>query len=62
VGDGAQPPSHRRSRLVEVLLAAGADPAIKDTRFEATALGWARHFEHPDLVAVLERITPEDSA
>ncbi len=49
-------------RLVEVLLGAGADPAIKDTRFEATALGWARHFEHPDLVAVLERITPEDSA
>ena len=37
-------------------------PAIKDARFEATALGWARHFEHSDLVAVLERITPEDSA
>ena len=48
--------------LVEVLLAAGADPAIEDARFEATALGWARHFEHSDLVALLERVTPEDSA
>jgi hypothetical protein len=48
--------------LVEHLLAAGADASIKDARFEATALGWARHFEHPDLVAVLERMTPEDSA
>jgi hypothetical protein len=48
--------------LVERLLTAGADASIKDARFEATALGWARHFEHPDLVAVLERITPEDSA
>ncbi len=48
--------------LVERLLAAGADASIKDARFDATALGWARHFEHSDLVAVLERITPEDSA
>ena len=48
--------------LVERLLAAGADVTIKDARFEATALGWARHFEHSDLVAVLERITPEDRA
>ena len=41
---------------------AGADATIKDARFEATALGWAEHFEHPDLVAVLERVTPEDRA
>jgi hypothetical protein len=48
--------------LVERLLAAGADVTIKDARFEATAVGWAEHFEHPDLVAVLERVTPEGSA
>jgi ankyrin repeat protein len=40
--------------LVERLLAAGADTTIEDARFEATALGWAEHFEQPELVALLQ--------
>jgi hypothetical protein len=41
--------------LVDVLLSLGADPTIEDTRFSSTALGWAEHFGHADLVA---RLTP----
>jgi hypothetical protein len=29
--------------LIRQLLAAGADPTVRDTRFDATAQGWARH-------------------
>ncbi|KAA0114003.1 ankyrin repeat domain-containing protein [Mycolicibacterium sp. P9-22] len=29
--------------LIRELLAAGADPTLRDTRFDATAQGWARH-------------------
>jgi hypothetical protein len=39
--------------IVELLLALGADPTIEDGRFSSTALGWAKHFEHPDLVELL---------
>jgi hypothetical protein len=37
---------------------AGADPDIRDQRFDATTpLGWARSFEHDGLVALLEPVT-----
>jgi hypothetical protein len=37
--------------LVRLLLSLGADPAIRDQRFDATPADWARHFGHQ---AVLE--------
>ncbi len=40
-------------------LASGADPTIRDTRFDATPLGWARHGGHAELIEVLARVTPE---
>jgi ankyrin repeat protein len=43
--------------MVELLLSLGADPDVHDQRFEATPLGWARHFDHPDLVELLEPVT-----
>ena len=46
-------------RLVERLLAAGADPTIRDARFGATPLGWAGYFDHPELVELLRPVTPE---
>lgn len=46
VGDGDRD-------LVELLLSLGADPTIKDARFSSTALGWAEHFEHTELVELL---------
>jgi ankyrin repeat protein len=39
--------------LAQRLLDLGADPDLRDRRFEGTALDWARHFEQPDLVAML---------
>jgi ankyrin repeat protein len=43
--------------MVERLLSLGADPDLHDRRFDATPLGWARYFDHPDLVALLEPLT-----
>jgi ankyrin repeat protein len=36
--------------LAELLLSLGADPTIRDRRFDATALEWAGFFDRPDLV------------
>jgi hypothetical protein len=43
--------------LAELLLALGADPDVHDHRFDATPLGWAQHFEQPELVSLLEPLT-----
>lgn len=40
--------------LAERLLELGADPRLRDVHYDGTPLDWARHFEHPDLVALLE--------
>jgi hypothetical protein len=43
------------------LLRLGADPAIRDQRFDSTPLGWARYFGHEQLVTLLEPLTaPEE--
>jgi Ankyrin repeats (3 copies) len=47
--------------LVRTLLESGADPSIKDARFDSTPLGWAQHFGHEDLVAALASVSPEPS-
>jgi ankyrin repeat protein len=39
--------------LVELLLELGADPTVTDCRFEATPAGWAEHFGHTELAALL---------
>ena len=51
--------SNADAELVLQLLAAGADPTIRDSRFDATPLGWARHGGHTDLIEVLGRVTPD---
>jgi ankyrin repeat protein len=43
--------------LARILLGLGADPDIEDGRFHSTPLGWAHHFEQPDVVALLEPLT-----
>jgi hypothetical protein len=47
--------------LATFLLERGADPNIHDARFDATPLGWARHFEQPALVALLEPVTSDET-
>jgi ankyrin repeat protein len=45
--------------LATLLLERGADPNIRDARFDATPLGWARHFDQAALVALLEPVTAD---
>ncbi|HKA04042.1 MAG TPA: ankyrin repeat domain-containing protein, partial [Acidimicrobiales bacterium] len=46
--------------LVRLLLELGADPDMHDARFDATPLGWARHFEQAETIAALEPVTRAD--
>lgn len=43
-------------RLVDWLLARGADPNAADDRFRLTPAGWAGYFGHPDLAARLKAV------
>ena len=39
--------------IARLLLDAGADPNIRDDKFDATALGWAEHFGRPDFAELI---------
>jgi ankyrin repeat protein len=43
----------RHAEVVRVLLAAGADPTIRDTKHKATATEWAEFFGHKEIVRIL---------
>ena len=43
--------------LARTLLRLGADPGIRDTRFDSTPLGWARHFGQQEIIELLEPLT-----
>jgi hypothetical protein len=43
--------------LTRRLLELGADPDIRDRRFDATALDWARYFQQQGTADVLEPVT-----
>lgn len=49
-----------KRELAVLLLELGADPAVRDHRFDATPLGWAQEFDRTDLVALLGPVTPAD--
>jgi ankyrin repeat protein len=42
------------TEVVRVLLAAGADPRVRDSRHDSDAIGWAEFFRRPDIVRILE--------
>jgi len=44
---------HGLVELARVLLDAGADPAIRDDKYEATVLGWAEYCNQPAIAALL---------
>jgi ankyrin repeat protein len=46
--------------LARTLLRLGADPDIRDHRFDSTPLGWARYFGHQPLIDLLEPLTTPD--
>ena len=39
--------------IAHLLLDAGADPNIRDDKYQATALGWARFFDRDDFAALI---------
>jgi ankyrin repeat protein len=43
--------------LARALLRLGADPDIRDMRFDSTPLGWARHFGQQAIIELLEPLT-----
>jgi ankyrin repeat protein len=43
--------------LARTLLRLGADPDIRDHRFNSTPLGWARHFGQQSIIELLEPLT-----
>jgi ankyrin repeat protein len=43
--------------LARALLRLGADPDIRDARFDGTPLSWARHFGHQPMIELLEPLT-----
>jgi ankyrin repeat protein len=43
--------------LARTLLRLGADPDIRDHRFDSTPLGWARYFGQQPLIELLEPLT-----
>jgi hypothetical protein len=45
--------------IVEILLAAGADPSVRDARFDATPAGWAHHGGQTELAERLEPPEPQ---
>ena len=45
--------------LARTLLRLGADPDIRDQRFDSTPLGWARHFGQEAIIELLEPLTAE---
>jgi ankyrin repeat protein len=46
--------------LARTLLRLGADPDIRDHRFNSTPLGWSRYFGHQPLIDLLEPLTTPD--
>ena len=57
MGDGAARGGRRRRRaLVELLLSLGADPSLRDARFGATPLDWARHLGPSAVVDLLDEM------
>ena len=44
--------------LARALLDLGADPGVRDQRFDATPLGWAQFFGQSELIKLLEPVTP----
>jgi ankyrin repeat protein len=47
--------------LARTLLRLGADPDIRDERFDSTPLGWARYFGQEQLAELLEPITTPEA-
>ena len=48
---------HDHAEIVRLLLKAGADPRIRDSKHHSDALGWAEHIGRRDSAKILEAHT-----
>ena len=46
--------SQGHGEIVRMLVAAGADPGIRDSKHDSDAIGWAEFFKHPEIVEILK--------
>jgi ankyrin repeat protein len=46
--------SQGHAEIVRLLLARGADPNIRDSKHDGDAIGWAEHFQRPEIVQILK--------
>ena len=47
--------------MVQFLIERGADTNIKDFRYQADALGWAKYNGQDQVVAYLEQVTKQET-
>jgi ankyrin repeat protein len=45
--------------IARMLVAAGADPRIRDSKHDSDAIGWAEFFKHPEVVEMLRSRAPD---
>ena len=43
------------TELTQLLLDAGADPSIRDDKYDATVLGWAEYLDRPKIAELLRQ-------
>ena len=46
--------AHGHAEAVRLLLAASADPAIRDSKHDSDVSGWAEFFRQPEIVQLLD--------
>lgn len=46
--------SQGHAEIVRLLLAAAADPSIRDSKHDSDAIGWAEYFRKPEIVQILK--------
>jgi len=51
--------SQGHADVVRLLLTAGADTSIRDTKHDGDALGWAEFFRQPEIIRILETTPPK---
>jgi hypothetical protein len=39
---------------IRILLEAGADTSVRDSKHQSDAIGWAEHFGRPDVIGMLK--------
>jgi ankyrin repeat protein len=49
---------HADADVIRLLLAAGADPTIHDSKHDSDPIGWAEHFQRPEIAGLLQARGP----